>query len=100
VDVGHDRQVVGQLNLHPVAHVELEHRTGHGAVAGPRLDDLARRDLPVGDGGGEFEPLGAVGQDLELEGRLPRPSVAAGKSANDASIFSSRAAPCSGVISS
>ena len=41
VDVGADRQLVRQLDLHTVADLDVDPRAGHHAVVRPRLDDLA-----------------------------------------------------------
>ena len=82
VDVGADRQLVGELDLHLVADVEVDARAGHHAVVGPRLDDLAGADLPVDDGGGELEALGAVGQHLGRE-RLVAAALGLGREGHD-----------------
>ena len=49
VDVGADRQLVGELDLDPVADLEVDARAGDHPVVRPRLDDLAGADLPVDD---------------------------------------------------
>ena len=70
VDVGADRQLVGQLDLDVVADVEVDPRAGHHPVVGPRLNDLARAYLPVDDRRGELEALRAVGQDLGFQWQI------------------------------
>ena len=67
VDVGPERQLVGDLDLDLVADVEVDAGSGHHPVVGPRLDDLARAHFPVDDRGRQLEALGAVLEHLGFE---------------------------------
>ena len=73
VDVGADRELVGDLDLDLVADVEIDARSGDHPVVRPGLHDLAGPDLPVDDRRRQFEALGAVGQDFGGERLVAEP---------------------------
>ena len=100
VDISANRQFVRDRHLDRVAHFEVNPRTWHHPVLGPRLHDLAGRDLPVDDRRGQLKMLGPVGEDLGLQRLIAMAAVSAGNANTDSVIAASWAAPSAGVISS
>ena len=67
VDGGRHRELVVEHDSNVVSDVDLDHRSGDGAVERPGSYGGAGRDFPVRELGREVEHLRAVGEDLRLQ---------------------------------
>ena len=99
VDVGADRQLVGELDLDGVADGEVDARAGDLAVVGPRLDERCRATTSQSTiDVVSSKCLVPSARIVGSSGWLPRPAVSAGKARTDSIIAWSIATPSSGVI--